>query len=759
MSGTHSNQARDTFAGLDTQLRCFSVARDGRGVVSVTLDLPEHSTNVINERVLDELTWIVNSLQTDDTARVVVFRSGKPSGFLVGADVHEIAALRDSDLVHQTILRGQELFSRIERIRAVTIAAIDGVCMGGGLEWALACDLRVISDSPRTRLGLPEIRLGLLPAWGGTQRLPETIGLAAALPMVLTGKPMDCRRAIRTGLADRCVAAEDFNNEVAKTVAEVLEDKLTASQASRRWTTRIAERLAIGRRIILQQARHEIHAQDPEQHYPAPLLALDAIERGLSDRRAGLAAEREHFAHLLQTPVAQRLIGLFFQRDRAKKIRTWMPLRQRQTDATSAEPSGGPDPSTPPAIQSIVVIGGGVMGAEIAQWCAAHGLCVTVKEVHREAADAARTRLDKLVDRWAEYRKADEATIAGVRKRLRITTEDEGLATADLVIESVVEREAVKQQVFREVDQTLPPQAPLVTNTSSLLIQRLADVTEHPQRVAGLHFFNPVSRMELVEVVRTEHTTDVVLAQLLQLVRTLGKTPVVMNDSPGFVVNRVLFPYLGEAVQMTIEGFDAEFVDAPMRSFGMPMGPLELLDHVGLDIAAHVAGSLRGVLPEAEGVAERLTEMCEAGELGKKAARGFYLYDRGKKGRPAVNGQSECFADKDAFADDALTPTQRRLLYPMVNEAMRCLDEKIVRESWMVDLAVVLGTGFAPFRGGPLQWMEDVGAEVVCRNMETLAEQFGRRFEPAPGLIAAAQWKEPLMHLHATEDSKREVSR
>lgn len=751
MSATKSNSTTDTLAGLDTQLHCFTVARDDRGVVSVSLDVPDRSMNVVDERVLDELTWIVNSLQTDSAAKVVVFRSGKSSGFLAGADVHEIAALHDEQLIAQTLQRGQDLFERIERIPAVTLAAIDGPCMGGGLEWALACDLRVVSDSPTTRLGLPEIRLGLLPAWGGTQRLPQTVGLATALPLILKGKAIDAAHAIKIGLADRLVSGAHFSSKLAAVVSDILDGKLPQRQRNRSWTTRIAERLAIGRRMILQQARHEIHLQDPEQHYPAALLVVDAIERGLTDRLDGFAAEREHFATLLKSPTARRLMGLFFQRERAKNLKTWAPLPASDTLPRSAE-STAAQTADLPAIENVVVIGGGVMGAEIAQLAAAKGFHVTVKEIDAGAAEAARKRIDGLVQQWAKHQHADDLMLAKIRKLLHVTCDDTAFANADLVIEAVVEREVVKRQVFRDVERMIRDDTLLVSNTSSLRVQRMAEVTCHPQRVAGLHFFNPVSRMELVEVVRTHDTDDLMLQRLLRFARSLGKTPVVTADSPGFIVNRVLFPYLGEAVQMTIEGFDAEFIDSPMRSFGMPMGPLELLDHVGIDIAAHVAASLSGVLPDCQAVAERLLEMSEAGELGKKSGQGFYLYKDGKKDRPVITGQSECFADKEVFCDDGLTPTQRRVLYPMINEAMRCLDEKIVRESWMVDLAVVLGTGFAPFRGGPLQWLEDAGADVVRQNMEILAEQFGSHFEPAPGLLAAAQWKEPLMHLHPTTD-------
>ncbi len=756
MSATKSNSTNDTLAGLDSQLRCFTVARDNRGVVSVSLDVPDRSMNVIDERVLDELTWIVNSLQTDSTAKVVVFRSGKTSGFLAGANVHEIATLHDDQLIAQTLQRGQELFERIERFDAVTVAAIDGPCMGGGLEWALACDLRIVSDAAATRLGLPEIRLGLLPAWGGTQRLTEIVGLAAALPLILKGKAIDAERAVQIGLADRLVDAASFSSKVAAVISDVLDGKLPQRQRNRSWTTRIAERLAIGRRMILQQARHEIHKQDPEQHYPAALLVVDAIERGLTDRVDGLRAEREHFATLLKTATASRLMGLFFQRERAKNLKTWAPLPSSETspqDATKPADSAGDLPT----IERLVVVGGGVMGAEIAQLAAAKGFHVTVKEIDAAAAVAGQERIDELVKQWAKHQHADDLAMTKIRKLLHVTCDDSALAHADLVIEAVVEREAVKRQVFRDVERLVRDDTLLVSNTSSLRVQRMAEVTCHPQRVAGLHFFNPVSRMELVEIARTHDTDEAVLQRLLRFTRALGKTPVVTSDSPGFIVNRVLFPYLGEAVQMTIEGYDAEFIDSPMRAFGMPMGPLELLDHVGIDVAAHVADSLSGVLPDAQAVAERLLEMSEAGELGKKSGQGFYLYKDGKKDRPAVSGQSECFADKEVFCDDGLTPTQRRVLYPMVNEAMRCLDEKIVRESWMVDLAVVLGTGFAPFRGGPLQWLDDVGVDVVRQNMEILAEQFGSHFEPAPGLLAAAQWKEPLMRLHPTEVSAKEI--
>lgn len=745
---------------------CFRLARDDRNVLSVCLDVPDRSFNVITLRVLAELESIVAMIEADPSIELVLFRSGKPTGFLAGADIHAFlshrptshspAAEEDERAIDQILCDGQKLFNRIENLTPLTVIAIDGVCLGGGLEWALACNHRIISDSKSTKLGLPEIRLGLLPAWGGTQRLPAQIGLSHALKMILTGKPLDARQAFAQELCDTVLPAQDFQLHLAKEVSSLLERHLksdsleqgtskrrrTQAPAADNWTNKLMDHFTLGRKFIFRKAKQQIATRDPNGFYPAALLAIDAVEQGLQDRQAGLHAERTAFTHLLRTSTAQHLIGLFFQRERARKQQTWLPLASqssRTVRLSSTESFETASPQNQP-IERVVVIGGGAMGAGIAHWIASHDMDVTIQELDSKTAKAATERLDQLTASWRKHHSATNDDEQRLRSHLSVTTQTDAIPSADLVIEAVVERLDVKRQVFQQTEPLLADDAIMVTNTSSLLVHQIAEVMPRPEQVAGLHFFNPVARMELVEVVQTTETSMATTERLLRFLKAIGKTPIVTADAPGFVVNRVLFPYLGEAIQMVAEGFDASQIDQEMEKFGMPMGPLELLDHVGIDIASHVAASLATILPHSECSAQELQRMLDKQRRGKKNGNGFYRYRNGTKRGPFSEGKKLPTASVTGIQKDGLSVTQRRLLYPMVNEAIRCLDHHVVRESWMVDLAMVLGTGFAPAKGGPLQWLEEAGPEIVQPNMQRLFQIYGPRYQPASGLVA--RWLE-----------------
>ncbi len=698
------------------------------GLLTVWMDSPGRSVNVFDAEMLAALEATVEHIE-QHPYRLVAFRSRKPNCFFAGADVKAIARLDKVESARAIIERGQRLMQRVADLNATTVAVIDGVCMGGGLEFAMACAHRIASDSPSTKIGLPEIRLGLIPAWGGTQRLPKLVGLRQALKMILKGSSLDATTARRVGLLDKVVNYDDVDAEVGRFLDAVLEGAIVSKSTRRRWMDWLFDSTPAGQAMVLRAARKRVAGQ--ELHYPALPHAIKAISLAQAGNQAGNQAgylyECQAFSELLFTSTAQSLLGLFSQRDLAKKPSTWM--------AGAAQDN---QPASTAKCRRLAVIGAGAMGAGIGVLAAEKGIEVVFKEVDAAAARSAAERIERLFDEHASLPKSARKENLPARERVAVTTHWNDLADCDLAIEAVLEIDSVKREVFQQLDSVLPAGATLASNTSSLSVTKMAAATQRRQHIAGLHFFNPVERMELVEVVRTEMTADATVSQLLELVRRLGKTPIVTSDKPGFLVNRVLFPYLGEAVRMVAEGISVALIDREMKSFGMPMGPLELLDQVGVDIASHVASSLSIVQADAELPAAYLADMKARHWLGKKVGVGFYRWGKTKKPNAQLVQSVVSNRVVSGLETDAMSDIQRRLVYPMLNEAVHCLDELVVTEAWMVDLGMVLGTGFAPMHGGPLRFIDTLGEKIVLHNLRILEGVFGKRFAPADGLVLRA---------------------
>lgn len=705
----------------DLHLTNFDVHRDHRGVLSAILNVPDQPVNVFNQSVLHDLDQLLFAVENDETVKALVFRSGKDNGFLAGADLHEIERLHTSEAARDACYAGQALFQRLEDLKIPTVAVIGGVCLGGGLEFVLACKHRLVVDDPRTKLGLPEVELGLLPGWGGTQRLPRLVGLTAALPMLLTGRKIGAHEAVRMGLADGMLTPVEFDHQLHQFVGGLLQNEKPSRPRDRlRWRDAsrwFLDRTALGRRVAMWQAWRSI--ADKQPHYPA----LPAILRTVSEGQRvgtghGFDLERQEFAKLLQTETHRSLLGLFFQRERARRAETWI------RDARLK----------PRRVRRIGVIGGGVMGAGIAHWAASQGFEVVLKEINTDLLDAGLNRIRSLFQESVRRRTMTEADAVGKFGAIEAATDWAAFDDIDLVIEAVTERLDVKRDVFLDLERHCASNTVLATNTSALSIRDIALPLDQPDRVLGLHFFNPVHRMPLVEIVRTDRSCDDDVALLVEFVKRLGKVPVVTADSPGFVVNRILFPYFDEAVRLHGEGCPADMIDRALTRFGMPMGPLELLDQVGLDVAAHVAGSLSTLSPQSSPTADRLEDMVHRGWLGKKSGRGFYQYTNGKKGRPltfsrSLPGRNE--GAKPIASDDI----RDRIVLRLVNEAAKCLQDGVVAEAWMVDLAMVLGTGFAPFTGGPLRLSDCEGYGNTVTKLEYFEKTLGPRFAPAAWLI------------------------
>ncbi|VTT97401.1 multifunctional fatty acid oxidation complex subunit alpha : Multifunctional fatty acid oxidation complex subunit alpha OS=Rhodopirellula sallentina SM41 GN=RSSM_06309 PE=3 SV=1: ECH: 3HCDH_N: 3HCDH: 3HCDH [Gemmataceae bacterium] len=698
---------------MTENLKHLRIERDARGVATLTFDVQGAPFNVFNDEVIGDLRSVIDDIERDPP-RVVVFRSGKASGFFAGADVNRIQQLEHADEVRAVIDAGHSTFARIERLPCPTVAVIHGPCLGGGMEFALACRHRVARDDASTKLGLPETSLGLIPGWGGTQRLPRLVGLRQALKMILEGTNLSASKAAAVGLVDVAAPADSFDATLEQFVADRLNGR-SVRHPTRKLLDTLLDATSPGRAVVLASARKKIAKK--ARDYPALAAALHAVEVGLrTPGSAGYHAEREGFVSVVFTPVAKSLIGLFFQREKARKPSTWVR---------------GVKPAT---MRKAAVVGAGTMGAGIAQLLAFNGVPVALKDISDDIVAGGMKKVAALTDAAVSKSLLTRADGEALVRRVTPTTEWGPLAGCDLVIEAVVEREDVKRTVFKELAEKLGPDAVLASNTSALSVSRIAESTPHAERVAGLHFFNPVHRMQLVEVVRGRDTDDATVATLVELVRKVGKVPVVVADSPGFLVNRTLFPYLDEAVRLVLEGVPGEEVDRAAVRFGMPMGPLELLDQIGIDIAADVSKTFASLTSDPGPVPERFAEMVAAGALGKKAGRGFYQYDGDRRRKLTAWATPKRARKPEGAAAGELSEVQMRLVYPMINEAAKCLETGVVAEAWMADLAMVLGTGFAPFRGGPLRTADTLGVARVVRELDELRAAHGPRFEPA-GLL------------------------
>ncbi|MEO9137100.1 MAG: 3-hydroxyacyl-CoA dehydrogenase NAD-binding domain-containing protein [Casimicrobiaceae bacterium] len=630
----------------------WTLTRDCDGIAWLTIDCAGATTNTLSKAVLAELNEALDLLDAQPPKGLVI-RSGKANGFIAGADIDEFGDIGDADVARALIERGWKTFDRLANIGYPTLALIRGFCLGGGLELALACRYRIVVDEPATRLGLPEVMLGIVPAWGGIKRLPKLIGAPAALDLLLTGKTVDARKAKRAGLADECVPLRVMDNAArsvlrAKPIPRALPFPLSLTQSS------------LARRYIAANARKRVARRARREHYPAPYAIIDLWERFDGDPLAPAADDAASVSALLATPTAANLIRVFHLQERLKTL-----------GKASASP-----------VARVHVVGGGTMGGDIAAWCALRGLTVTLQDQDVDRLAPAMKRAARLfLERLKDPRRIRDAL-----DRLIPDVPGDGIAHADVIIEAIFENVDAKRKLFTDVEARARPEAILATNTSSIPLEEIASALRDPARLIGLHFFNPVSRMMLVEVVAGRDSDPGLVTRGAAFVRAIDKLPLPVKSAPGFLVNRVLAPYLMTAMRCVDEGIAPEAVDEAAVAFGMPMGPIELADTVGLDICLAVGRMLGG-----EGETPRkLAEHVSAGELGRKTGQGFYRW---------VNGRAQKEAAASVPADLA-----RRLVDPLVAEAKSALADGIVADADLVDAGAIFGAGFAPFRGGPLQY-------------------------------------------------------
>jgi 3-hydroxyacyl-CoA dehydrogenase/enoyl-CoA hydratase/3-hydroxybutyryl-CoA epimerase len=687
--------------------RAFTLERNGDlGVV--WFDLPGEKVNKFSSSVLRELSALVDEIAGSNLKKIV-FASRKPGIFIAGADVMEFTTISDIEQGKAYVRLGQEVFTKISKLPQTTVAAIDGACLGGGCEMAISCDWRVMSDAPRAQIGLPEVKLGIFPAWGGTSKMPRLIGLPAALDLILNGKVLDGKRAKKAGLVDDVVEPG-----IVLQVAKKYADKGKRNVPGR--TKFYVEGNPLARNFIFAQARKAVLKQTRGQ-YPAPLKAIEVMRYAMSAGvERGMQREVDEVANLVSNDVARNLVQLFFLMEESKK------------DPVAAKPHD---------VSYVGVLGAGIMGGGIAQIVADKTDAeVRMRDINFNAIGGGMKAAARVWRRKVDRRRMTRGEMARKLARITGTTDWSGFSRADVVIEAVVENLDIKRKVLAEFEALAKPGAIFATNTSTIPITRIAAQAQHPENVVGMHFFNPVDKMPLVEIIRGEKTSDLAMVTTAALARKLGKTVVYCNDGPGFVVNRILGPYMNESGFLLQEGNSIDSLDKAMVDFGMPMGPMALLDEVGIDVAAKVAG----ILTEAFGARMEKSTVVEKlyadGRHGKKNGKGLYLYADGKRQGPdpsvyKVIGVTPHPADEKAVVE--------RMVLAMINEASLILDEKIVASAGELDLAMIMGTGFPPFRGGLLRYADGLGLPYVVSRLDELSSRVGPRFRPNEPLKRLAE--------------------
>ncbi len=662
----------------------WRLERDGDGLVTLTIDRPGSSVNSLSQAILLELGTRLSELEAAPPSAVII-RSGKPSGFIAGADIREFTTFRDTADAFEHIRIGQRIFDQLEALPCPTVAAISGFALGGGLELALACRYRVAVNDSRLAMGLPEVQLGIHPGFGGTVRAVRLLGVRQAMELMLTGKPLRADRVLQCGLVDRLVSAADLDSAARSILAE----RPTARRAP------LPDRL-LGlpgvRPFLRASLEARVARQARREHYPAPYAIIDLWVRYGARGRAAFEAEAHSIARLFTTEAARGLVRMFLLQDRLKGL-------------------GG---KSPVPLKRVHVVGAGVMGGDIAAWCALRGLEVTLQDRELKFVEPALKRATALFAK----RIRDPAERAAAQSRLRADIAGEGVASADVMIEAIFEDLDAKRALYAQAEPRLPASAVLASNTSSITLEQLAAQLVNPGRLVGLHFFNPVPQMPLVEVIHSAQTQPEPLATAMAFARRLDKLPLPCRSGPGFLVNRVLFPYLHEALYAAGEGVPLGLIDRAAVEFGMPMGPIELCDVVGLDVVVHVGDIItRELQRDMPPYAQQLRELVAARKLGRKSGQGFYTWKDGKAVRPTAEG---------AVPAD-LTD---RLILALLNESAACLREHVVEDADLLDAGVVFGTGFAPFRGGPLHYARARGVPVVIARLNEFEQRYGKRFHP-----------------------------
>lgn len=694
------------------------------GIATVTMDRAGDDLNTLDPSLMEDFVTILDRLESDAGIRAVVLTSGKPDNFLAGANIKWFSELT-KETAEDAIRQAHAIFARLEGLHRhrgkPVVAAIGGACLGGGTELALACSHRIATDDPRTRLGQPEVELGVIPAGGGTQRLPDLIGITASLDLILTGKTVDARKAKRLGLVDEAVPVSMLHEIASRRAEEAIgvppgEDGGTRQWLSPQGLQKLAlETNPVGQKVLFQQARQKLLART-KGHYPAPERALEAVRIGVQEgRTAGYDAEARFFAELVTSRESRALRSIFF-------------ATRHKPETPEARP-----------VEKVAVLGGGLMGAGIATVSALRaGSRVRIKEVDPAGVARAQAYVAKVLQGRVKRRRMREFEAEKTQLRVTGSSDWAGFTDSDLVIEAVFEDLGLKQNILREVEGIVSPETVFASNTSSLPITQIAAASSRPETVLGMHYFSPVEKMPLVEVIVTDQTAKWAEHTAVSYGQKQGKTVIVVNDGTGFFTSRILGPYSAEAFHLLAEGATVEEIDGAIEGWGFPVGPLRLADEVGIDVGAKIAVILTDAFGERMAGPEMMKGLVTADRKGRKNRKGFYLYDEdGKRGG----------VDETVYSDLGIRPAggisrteiQDRIVLAFINEAARCLEEDILRSATDGDIGAVMGLGFPPFRGGPFFWIDEVGAAEVVWKLRDLESRHGARFAPANILVEAAE--------------------
>ncbi|WP_087021406.1 fatty acid oxidation complex subunit alpha FadJ [Thaumasiovibrio subtropicus] len=692
------------------QANVFDWRLDDDGIAWICFDVPNEKMNTLQAEFVTEIEALLDDLGTS-SPNGAVFYSGKPDNFIAGADIRMLDRCETAAQGQHIVESGQKIFDRIEALPYPVVAAIHGPCLGGGLELAMACHFRVCSDDDKTRLGLPEVQLGLLPGSGGTQRLPQLVGISTALDMLLTGKQLRAKKAKKVGLVDECVP-----QTILHTVAKQL-----ATGAKRTKKRGFKERLLsgnpLGRSVVFDQARKSV-LKKTRGNYPAPEAILEVVKEGLEHGyQAGLKAESRAFGELVVTPESRALRGIFFA-----------------TTAMKKDPGAE---AKPQAVERVAVLGGGLMGGGIAHVTAAKAkLPVRIKDIHPEGINNALGYHYKLLDKRRKKRILSRAEVQKLMHQVSGDLEYRGFKQANVVIEAVFEDLTLKQQMVADIEATMMEETIFASNTSSIPISDIAAKASRPENVIGLHYFSPVEKMPLAEIIPHQGTSAQTIATTVALAKKQGKTAIVVKDSAGFYVNRILAPYMNEAALMLLEGEPIEHLDEALVDFGMPVGPITLLDEVGIDIGAKISPILTEALGERFRSPPLFDTLLQDGRKGRKSNKGFYSYKGKKKSvdksvYPLLSISPQSILNADDIA--------KRAVYMMLNEAARCFDEGVISSARDGDIGAIFGIGFPPFLGGPFHYMDNMGINEMVVELQVLANKYGERFAPCQCLVTMAE--------------------
>lgn len=711
---TSSTDLKDTASKAPSDRTIIlEIAPDG--IAIITINVPDSKVNTLGTQSMNELNEAVDRIANDKTVKGLVIASGKEDNFVAGADVGEIRKIQQQTQMegYNASQLGKQVFAKIDKFPFHVVAAINGTCLGGGTELTLACDYRIAAK--KAKIGLPEVKLGFIPGWGACIRLPKLVGAQKAIELIMAGKILDAKKAWNVGLVDEVVESDELAKRAREIAAGARPRKMVPDLKANAMQF-LLEKNPAGLKLMRNMA-YSAMMRETKGKYPAPKEALNVILKSLNlpaDKAYDL--ESRTFAKLAMTSVSKNLVGIFFAQTESKKL-----------------PS---DITEKPSIKTVGVLGAGVMGAGIAQAAANAGYRVVLKDVEQRFLDKGQGTIKSLFDKLVEKRKMTREEADKKIAEMVLTTSYDDMKDCDLVVEAVIEDINVKQAALKELDAVIKKPYVFATNTSSLSVNEIAKGTDDPSKVVGLHFFNPVHKMPLVEIIKGDKTTNTALAAAMMVALKLDKTTVIAKDSPGFIVNRILAPYLREAAVLAGEGVPIEDIDKAMKSFGMPMGPLSLLDEIGLDISAKVIHVMHEALGERMSEPKLMGDIERLKLLGKKGDKGIYIYLNGKPSgvNPDISAAITAQTNKKTPGE-----IQDRLVLLMLNEAARCLEEHVVDDPAQLDLAMIFGTGFPPFQGGILKYADSVGIAVIHSKLEFLSRVAGPRYEPCALLNSMAQ--------------------